>query len=239
MLKFLPTFNDFYKKYFESNNSIWIFSLEGLWCYQVVWSPLPCHMEGKHEPNICKRWKPAGTLRNRRNSLLKSRKTFAFVLFLPLPLKGLLSLISQTGFYSSFPFFFPAVFFSDILSQHECSCPSSSSSCSSLDLLSGLFAVTVVFLFPCCPSSHPLPRAEAPSRGCGEVALQENLRRVLYLPPAFTLEARCGLWTTKLLSPWILPPPGCLLWGLLEISSLELLLQHFCKGIPQSRQNLL
>lgn len=187
---------------------------------------------------FAKRWKPAGTLGNRRNSLWKSRKTFAFVLFLPLPLEGLLSPISQTGFYSSFPFFFPAVFFSDILSQHECSCPSSSS-CSSLDSLSALFAVTVVFLFPRCPSSHPLPRAEAPSRGCGEVALQANFGRVLHLPPLFTLEARCGLWTTKPLSPWILPPPGCLLWGLQEISSLELLLQHFCKGIPQSLQNLL
>lgn len=78
MLKFLPTFNDFYKKYFESNNSIWIFSLEGLWCYQVVWSPLPCHMEGKHEPNICKKVKTSWNSGEQKKQLMEKQKDLRF-----------------------------------------------------------------------------------------------------------------------------------------------------------------
>lgn len=136
------------------------------------------------------------------------------------------------------PLFLPNCGFFDILSQHKCSCPSSSF-CLSPDLLSALFIVTGVFLFPCCLSSHSHPQAEALSWGCEEFALQANLGRVLHLPPAFTLEARCGLWNTKPPSPWILLSAGFLLWGLLQISSLELLHQHFYRRIPQSLQNLL
>lgn len=142
-----------------------------------------------YEPNICRKMQNSQNFGEQKKQLMERQKDLCFCSLLSLaPKRVPVSNLSDT-FLFLLPLFLPHCVFLNIFSQHDCSLPSSSF-CSPPDSLSVLFGI---FLFLCCPSSQSWPRAEAPLLGCGDVALQAALGRVLHLPPAFTLEARCGL----------------------------------------------